>query len=98
MRLERPPRRLTYRTLWGQYAIRWEEILWVEQDRSGSSLVFHGEGKQLSVAGPALWSGKDKARLLDLLNAQIQQRDLLVRRSVWAGLKVSRNVRVTRPR
>jgi hypothetical protein len=88
---------LTRRTLWGQYAMRWEDVRWVEQDREGYSLVFHGGGKQLSLTGPAMWWGKDKARLLEVLNAQIQQRGLEVCHSWRAAFRVSRNVRMRRP-
>ncbi len=69
-----------------QYTIDWDEVLRVEMNSSGGHLVFIGDGKQLACPGPESWSGKDKGKACDFLEAQIDLRSIeiiLTSKAIW---------------
>ena len=69
-----------------QYAIGWHEVLRVEMNASGGHLVFWGDGKQLACPEPESWSGKDKEKAWDFLEAQIELRSIemaLTPKAMW---------------
>ena len=82
---------VTLMTRWGHYRIRWDEVRRVEAGTDGS-LVLYGDDKWLSLV-PGLWASKGRRKIVELLLAQIQLRQIEVRR-VRTSLKMFRNTRV----
>ena len=85
---------ISYKSLWANYMMRWDEIERIEVDAQGQALVFIGGEKRLSVLGPGYWSGKDKAGMLALLASQLKEREIPVQQTQSALFKLSKNTKV----
>jgi hypothetical protein len=84
---------ISHRSLMGWYTIAWDKVQHIEIEPSGSSIVFHGQGKQLVIPGKPFWSGKDKKSMVSFLNYQIAQRHINVTHNMWAAYAISKNTR-----
>ena len=58
---------IVYRTPLGRYRITWDEVIDMERDEQGTSLVFHGKDKRLVVIDPSYWTRKNRAAMYNLI-------------------------------
>jgi hypothetical protein len=79
----------------GSFKIKWYEVKGIEVDAGGNSIVFKGENKQLVIPGRSFWTGKDKKQMIELFNAQIEEKGLAVKYDTWAEFALSRNTRIS---
>lgn len=88
------PQGIRRKTLFGTWQIGWEELQWLEMDLLGTTLIFGGENCQMVITGPVLWAGRDRADVLAMIQAQVEYRQLPVKKSFWAFFKFSLRTRV----
>lgn len=91
---------------WGHYSMRWDEVERIETEPDDPdprywalgkmALLFVGKDKRLSTLGPSYWRGNDMTEMFGLLESQIEERGIEVRRSRAALWRVSKNTRVAR--
>jgi membrane-bound metal-dependent hydrolase YbcI (DUF457 family) len=84
-----------YRAAVGHYEMPWSAVVRIEVDPYRTNLVFQGDGQRLVIPGPLLWSGRQKAVALALLQTQIQRYQLTVRETPWAAYKLPKNTKVS---
>src|SRR5262249_28922990 len=78
----------------GRYTIRWDAVEMVEADSQGQTIVLSGGDKCLPLPGPALWSGKQKADVIEFFLAQIGERCIPIRETSKALRMRRRNTKV----
>jgi len=93
-----------YKAPWAHYSMRWDEVERIEAESDDPdpryqalgkmALVFVGENKRLSILGPGYWHGRDRAQMFRLLEAQIEERGIEVRKSRAALWKLPKNTKV----
>jgi hypothetical protein len=66
-------------TLWRRYSLLWKDIQRIEFRKNYSQLFFYGAGEALTIPGPAKWPQKKRRQLVELLQAEIQCRQIEVR-------------------
>jgi len=66
----------------------------VEADSQGQTIVLSGGDKCLPLPGPALWSGKQKADVIEFFLAQIEERGIPIRETSKALRRRRRNTKV----
>lgn len=81
-------------TLFGGWSIGWDEIRSIEFGPLDLVIVLVGADRQMVIPGPVFWGGAGKKEALTMLLAQMERRRILLRRTPWALLKVSRKTRV----
>jgi hypothetical protein len=81
-------------TMFGSYSITWKEVLRIERDPFGLNLVLVGEGCQLVIPGPAIWSRLGKRSAMDLFELQIRLRRIPMQKTLLALLKISHRTRM----
>lgn len=94
--LEINPRYIIRSTMLTRYSITWAEVVRIEKDPLGLSLVLVGTGCQMALPGPTLWSPVGKKPALELIETQARLRGIPVRSSFLALLKISRRTRIKR--
>ena len=95
--LEFDPESITYSAWMGQYRLRWDQILWIEQEPTGGWLLLYGENKRLGIPGPSMWSGRSKEIMRLFYQFQLLERDIMVKESIGVNFRFwSRNTRVGR--
>jgi hypothetical protein len=92
--LEMDSKSILYRTPWARYQIRWEEVIRIELDKKGSSIVFWGENKRLVALGPYHWQGADRTDMFLLVAAQIDKLGIEMQQSEKAMFRLSKNTKV----
>lgn len=92
--VEMDAKTITCQTPLAQYQIKWDEVLSVEVDAQGGSLVFCGENKILVALGPMFWSGKDKPEMLKFVGVQIEKRGIKTPQIEELVFRVSKNTKV----
>ena len=78
------------------HQITWNEVQYIEIDRGGGSMVFVGDNKKLAVNGPAVWSGRDRFDVSQLIATQIDRYGIELRPTEKAMFRLSRNTKVRR--
>jgi hypothetical protein len=81
-----------------RYYIRWDEVELIETDSQGQAIVFRGANKCLPLLGPGWWSGKEKADVIEFIQAQIQERGITVKETGNAVFRITKNAKVRKPR
>lgn len=94
--VEMDARHVTYRTPLGTHRIGWDEVLRIETDAQGGSIVFWGEGKRLNTIGPEYWSEKGRVEMLLFLRKQVQQYGIKVIVTPKAMFRLTKNTKVSR--
>jgi hypothetical protein len=77
---------ITKSTAIGDSRIAWDEVTEIEIGLDGARLVFIGRNKRLVALGPVFWSGEDTGQMLRLFAAQVETRDIDVKRTrkvIW---------------
>jgi hypothetical protein len=74
--------------------IGWDEVIEIETDWNEGTLVFIGPNKRLKTLGPTFWSGRDKERMLRLFSAQIETRDIDVKRRYTVIWRLTKNTKI----
>jgi hypothetical protein len=72
--------------------MRWDEMDYIQHDFGWHRWVAYGDNKHLAAVGIQMLSGDDQAEMMDMLNAQIEQRSIETRRKERALFTWSRNV------
>ncbi|HEV2665262.1 MAG TPA: hypothetical protein VG324_10135 [Blastocatellia bacterium] len=85
---------ITRITPFSRRRIEWDEVIEIETDWNEGTLVFIGPNKRLKALGPTFWSGKDKERMLRLFSAQIETRDIDVKRRYTVIWRLNKNTRI----
>jgi hypothetical protein len=80
----------------GRYRLDWADMTVVEVDATLSAVVFRGDGRQLAIIGPALWTRAERDRTWRHLRLRIESLDLPVRHSARAPLLRSHGTKVPR--
>jgi hypothetical protein len=83
-------------TLFRVSGILWPEVKWIEVDPFGISMVLGGNGCQLVIPGPAIWSTMQRRTVQEMFETQVFQRKIPVRRTVLALVKFSHRTRMSR--
>jgi hypothetical protein len=81
-------------TLFSSYMITWKEVVRIEKDPLGMNFVLIGDGCQLVIPGPIVWSTLGKKSALDLFEAQIRLRSIPMHKTILALVKISRRTRM----
>ncbi len=87
------PQQVCRYTVFGRWAISWDEVRWIEIDLLGAVIVLGSENRRLVIPGPGVWSAFGKKEAMALLLAQAEHRCIPMRRSMLAMFRVSRNTR-----
>jgi len=85
---------ISYRSPIAQYQISLSEVMYIEIDSRGSSIVFCGENERLAALGPMYWSGSDKKRILYWLDREVDRRGIEIRPTEKSMYRFSKNTRV----
>ena len=86
--------------VFGRYGINWDEIKSIEYVVSGDwigfeTIVFEGDGKRLSIAGPRDWSGSKAAETRHCFYSEVRRRGLEIEEKPSAAFRFSKNVRLS---
>jgi hypothetical protein len=92
--LEVTSQSIVHNTPLAKYRIGWDVVRRIEIDPAGVGLVFIGEDKQLIVAGPGYWSAADRARMLSLLQLEVERRQIEVAQTKKAMWRLQRNTKI----
>lgn len=84
--------KVTRHILIGKFQIKWDEIVRVEESAQGAFILYSKDG-YLSFPTPEWWSGRDKWGAADFLLAQIELRQIEVRKIAFS-LKIVKNTKV----
>lgn len=77
-----------------RYRLAWGEVERIEWAKNGQQMVAFGRGKRLAIPDPRQGRGPEKARLLEFIATQIEQRAIPVKTTTRAYFLTSRGVRV----
>lgn len=58
--------------LWRRKTINWAEVQYIKYDRRKQRLLFCGQNNCVGVIKPQQWDGKDKEKMLRMLDAQVE--------------------------
>jgi len=94
--IEVNPRYIIRSTMLNRYSITWAEVVRIEKDPLGLSLVLVGKGCQLVLPGPTLWSPVGKKPAVELIDSQALLRGIPARITFLALVKFSRRTRFKR--
>jgi hypothetical protein len=75
------------------YQIRWNEVQYMEIDKTGSKMVLGGGNKRLAMIGPYLWSNKNKNRMLQFIGEQVDKYGIQIRPTEKAMFRLSKNTK-----
>lgn len=89
--------RIVHRSAFGEWQIRWDEIVRVEMGAGGGTLVLKGDGKVFVLSPPGWWSGTSRSAAFDFLMSQLEKRNLQVAATATGDYAIMRNTRVRRP-
>jgi hypothetical protein len=79
-----------------RYVMRWDEVEYIEHSSGWGRFVMIGRDRRLSVIGLRCLAGQDRAKMVDMLGAQIEHRHIEFRHEERALYTRSRNVAVGR--
>lgn len=87
------------RNLFGAYGIKWDEVETIQYCVSGDwigfeSMLFEGENKRLSIAGPSGWTGKEAAKSRRWFYTNVRKRGLEIKENVLSAYKFTKNARL----
>lgn len=85
---------ISYRSPIARYQINLSEVIYIEIDSRGNSIVFCGKNKRLVALGPMYWAGTDKKRILHWVGRETDKRGIEIRTTEWAMYRFSKNTRV----
>jgi hypothetical protein len=85
---------ITKSTAIGDSRIAWDEVTEIEIGLDGARLVFIGRNKRLVALGPAFWSGEDTGQMLRLFAAQVETRDIDVKRTRKVMWRRNKNTKI----
>ena len=85
---------ISYKTPLSHYQISWNEVEQIEVDAQGGNLVFIGKNKQLATMGWQFWTGKDKLEMLKLTDEQSRIRNIEIKETAKAMIKLSKNTKI----
>jgi len=89
--------RLVHHTLFGTFAIRWEEVSRVEFGADGVTHVFYGRSKRFVIPDESLWSGSNKKIAAVIFYKGIEDlesKGIIPTYNKWAGYKIHKNTRI----
>ena len=78
---------IIYKSIFGSYAIRWDEIEKVVMDKESSTIGIWGKQKRLAFFGPFFWSGKNKDKMVQLMFAEFKYHHISPSVERWLCLK-----------
>ncbi len=87
---------VTARSPLGRWSIAWDDVREVRYDARMTQIVLRGEGRQLALWGPYVWSGPHRLLLAAHLGAQVARRAIPARESPSATFAFSRGTRARR--
>lgn len=90
------PQQVCRYTVFGRWAISWDEVRWIEVDQFDAVIVLGGDNRRLVIPGPGVWGAFGKKEALAILMAQAEHRCIPLRRSMLALFRVSHNTRMRR--
>lgn len=79
----------------GCHGMRWDEVIEVEYNPT--AIVFYGKNKQLVILGPSMWSAKERATALPILNALLSEKHIECAYNARAEWRRTRNSWFKRP-
>lgn len=91
-RVEMNSEEVTIINLWKKHRIRWEEVKYIEHDFGQRRFVLYSQNKRLAITSPKSLAGKDRAEMIDMLQAQIEYRKIELHHKERALFTWSRNV------
>jgi hypothetical protein len=92
------PDQIRRSTMFGRWAMPWNEVRWIEIDLIDSVIVLVGDNRRLVIPGPGIWNINGKREMMRMLVLQVERRGLPLRRTPLAILRVSHNTRAKKQR
>ena len=85
--------RVTHKSWFGEWQIRWNEVIKAEFSASGTLLLI-GSNKRFVLSPPSWWAGSQKELAASFVANQLQTRNVLPQLSRSADYKLMKNTRV----
>ncbi len=87
---------ISYTTPLGKYRMKWDDVKQVEMNSKDGDLVFYAEDRstRMAVVGPGFWCGRDKRELRQLLDHELEKRQIPVKLTRRASYTLCKNTRV----
>lgn len=86
--------RLMRKTLLGRYQMRWDEVKWIEHHEQETAWLLCGENKQMAILPPTWCLGEDRELYASLLQAEIFERGIPLKRTPKVLWKWSKNTKI----
>jgi hypothetical protein len=92
------PEQIRRFTIFGRWAMPWDEVRWIEIDLFDAVVVLVGDNRRLVISGPGMWNIAGKREMMRMLLSQVESRHIPLRRTPLAFFRVSRNTRAKKQR